>query len=287
MSKPILTADPEDPRNIEIVERALAEALAPIAPDEVRSTALRARLIRRARASRAAEERFINVRRDEGEWRPLVKGVRVKTLCAGARSRSVLVELDAGAALPTHRHHEHEECVVLRGEARLGELLVRQGDYHLAPTGSRHGRVSSPRGALLYLRGTSIGSGVEVARDLITAWLPGAGASPITVRADEGEWRDFAPGVQTKSLWRDSDAQSMPRSMLLRLQPGARADAHAHLLDEECLMLDGEVFFGDTLLRAGDYQLAPAGTEHREVVSDVGALLFVHGAAPDAAHAHP
>ena len=282
MNEPILPADPDEANNADAVERALAEALAPIAPDDARTRALRARLIQRAGASRAADERFINVRREDGEWRALVKGVRIKMLWEGARSRSVLVKLEAGAALPTHRHHEHEECVVLRGEAQLGDLHVRCGDYHLAPAGSRHGRVSSSGGALLYLRGTSIGNGVEVARDLITAWLPGAGASPVTVRADEGEWRDFAPGVQTKALWCDADV----RSMLLRLQPGASADAHAHSIDEECLMLEGEAFFGDTLLRAGDYQLAPAGTRHRDVVSDVGALLFVRGAAHEAAHTH-
>lgn len=282
MNEPILPADADEANNAEAVERALAEALAPIAPDDARTRALRARLIQRAGASRIADERFINVRREDGEWRALVKGVRIKMLWEGARSRSVLVELEAGAALPTHRHHEHEECVVLRGEAQLGDLHVRCGDYHLAPAGSRHGRVSSSGGALLYLRGTSIGNGVEVARDLITAWLPGAGASPVTVRADEGEWRDFAPGVQTKSLWSDADV----RSMLLRLQPGACADAHAHSIDEECLMLEGEAFFGDTLLRAGDYQLAPAGTRHRDVVSDVGALLFVRGAAHEAARTH-
>lgn len=281
MMKPVPPSDLDDPRSVEAVECALAEALTPISPDGPRTSALRVQLMQRARASRAGEERFVNVRRDEGKWRPLVRGVRVKTLCQGARARSVLVELDAGAALPTHRHHEHEECVVLRGEARLGELQVRRGDYHLAPAGSRHGRVSSATGALLYLRGTSIGSGVGVARDLITAWLPGAGADPITVRADEGEWRDFAPGVQIKSLWRDAGAQSM----LLRLQAGARADAHAHSTEEECLMLDGEAFLGDTLLRAGDYQLAPAGTRHRALSSDVGALLFVHGTAHDAAYA--
>ena len=279
MNRPVPPLDPDDPCGAEVLEAALAEALGPIAPDGARRARMRERLLDRARASRA--ERFINVRRDDGEWRPLVSGVRVKLLCEGARSRSVLVELEAGAALPIHRHHEHEECVVLRGEAQLGDLRVRRGDYHVAPAGSRHGRVSSPTGALLYLRGTSIGSGMEVARDLITAWLPGAGAQPITVRADEGEWQDFAPGVQTKALWHDAGA----RSMLLRLQPGARVAAHPRRLDEECLMLEGEAFIGDTLLRSGEFQLAPAGTQHREVYSDVGALLYVHGAAEHSAHA--
>ena len=281
MSKLISPLDPDDPRGSAALEQALTEVLVPIAPDAADASRMRARLLDRVRASRAADERFINVRREEGGWRPLVKGVRVKLLCEGADSRSVLVELQAGAALPTHRHHEHEECVVLRGEAQLGELQVRRGDYHLALAGSRHGRVSSRSGALLYLRGTSIGSGIEVARDLITAWLPGAGADPITVRAGEGEWRDFAPGVQSKSLWQDEGAHSM----LLRLQPGARIAGHPHPVPEECLMLEGEAFFGDTLLRSGDFQFAPAGTAQREVTSDVGALLFVHGAAGDGARA--
>lgn len=283
MKNPTPAIDPDDPRSAAVLEAALTEALAPIHPDAACGATLRGRLLERARASRAAADRFINVRRDEGEWRPLVKGVRVKMLCEGARSRSVLVELKAGAVLPAHRHHEHEECVVLRGDAQLGDLRVRQGDYHFAPAGSRHGRVSSQSGALLYLRGTSIGSGFEMARDIATAWLPGAGENPITIRAAEGEWRNIAPGVQTKSLWRGADAQSV----LVHLHPGARVAARVHPLDEECLMLDGEAFFGDTLLRAGDYQLAPAGTEQLDVMTDVGALLFVRGAADDTAHARP
>ncbi len=283
MKRPVPPIDSDDPRSTAMLETALAEALTPIHPDPARGEKLRGRLLERARASRAAAVRFINVRREEGEWRPLVKGIRVKMLYEGARSRSVLVELEAGAALPAHRHHEHEECVVLRGEAQLGELGVREGDYHFAPAGSRHGRVSSQSGALLYLRGVPIGSGIEVARDLATAWLPGAGENPFTIRAGEGEWRNIAPGVQAKPLWRDADAQSM----LVRLHPGARVAPHAHPLDEECLMLDGEAFFGDTLLRAGDYQLAPAGTQHCDVMTDVGALLYVRGAADDTAHARP
>lgn len=270
--------DPDDPQGSAALEAALAAALAPIAPDARRTSALRDRLMARASASRAAEGRLINVRREEGEWRALARGACVKTLCEGPRGRSVLVRLDPGGVLPPHRHHEHEECVVLEGEAELGahdeRIRVSRGDYHLAPAGSRHGRVRSRSGALLYLRGTPIGSGLRVARDLVAAWLPGDGARLRTTRASEGEWRDLAPGVRQKPL--AGDDWSM--SMLVRLQPGARLGGHAHVIDEECVMLEGEAFFGDTLLRAGDFQLAPAGSVHRDVTSDVGALLFVHGA---------
>ena len=41
------------------------------------------------------------------------------------------------------------------------------------------------------------------------------------------------------------------------------------------MLLEGEAFFGDTLLRSGDYRFAPAGSPCPRVYSDTGALLFV------------
>lgn len=277
MKNPVLSTplDPDDPQGSEAVAEALAHALRPLQPAPGRGSAMRERLLERARASRERSSAFITVRRDEGEWRPLAEGVRVKLLNEGTAARSVLVELDAGGALPVHRHHEHEECVVLRGEAQLGPLTVRQGDYHIALAGSRHGRVSSKSGALLYLRGVPIGHTLEVARDLVSAWLPGKGAAPITVRADEGEWKDLLPGVQTKELWREG----AERSMLLRMRAGARVPGHPHPFAEDCLLLEGEAHLGDTLFRAGEFQHAPAGSMHGDLTSDVGALMYVHGAA--------
>lgn len=273
--------DPDEPQASGAIAEALADALKPIPPAPERASALRSRLLDRARASREQADGLITVRRDQGEWRPLAKGVRVKMLNDSAVARSVLVELDPGGVLPIHRHNEHEECVVLRGEAQLGDLNVRRGDYHIALSGSRHGRVSSATGALLYLRGVPIGDVLGSARDLIKAWMPGKGAAPITVRADEGEWHDFMPGVQTKDLWREGQE----RSILLRMQPGARVPSHPHPIPEDCLLLEGEVFLGDTLLRPGEFQHAPAGTVHCTLTSDVGALLYVHGAAEYAAAA--
>lgn len=279
MKKLVLTKpaplDPEDVRISEAVADALSEALQPVLPPPERRDALRARLLERARASRDYSSGFITVRRDEGEWRPLVDKVRVKLLNDSAVGRSVLVELEPGGVLPVHRHNEHEECVVLRGEAQLGELTVRQGDYHIALAGSRHGRVSSQSGALLYLRGVPIGDSLGVARDLVKALLPGKGAAPITVRADQGQWQDLLPGVRTKELWRDGGE----RSMLLRMEPGARVPGHPHPCAEDCLLLEGEAWIGDTLFSPGEFQHAPAGSLHRDLTSDVGALMYVHGAA--------
>ena len=66
--------------------------------------------------------------------------------------------------------------------------------------------------------------------------------------------------------------------MLVRFAPGASVADHRHALDEDCLVLEGEMFLGDILLRTGDYQLAPAGGSHFGEMSDVGVLFFFHGA---------
>lgn len=265
--------DPDDPASTDALETRLGEALAPVSLESAVASALRQRLLERARASRAAAGRFINVRRDEGQWRPLGSNARFKLLHESTVGRSVIVDLLPGGSLPTHRHHEHEECVVLRGSAELGPLTVHEGDYHVAPAGSRHGHVSSRDGALLYLRGVPIGDTAEVVRDLVTAWLPGKGPAPITVRADEGAWEDVLPGIAAKSLWR----HGVSHSLLLRMAPGARVQLGLARMDEERLLLQGEIFVGDMLLRTGDYQFAPDPAAEAELATDVGALMFVRG----------
>ena len=71
----------------------------------------------------------------------------------------------------------------------------------------------------------------------------------VTVREDEGLWTIIAPGVAKKSL--HFDDSGTVESYLIRFDPGARFDAHEHLADEECMMLSGELSFGDLTLRAG------------------------------------
>jgi hypothetical protein len=43
--------------------------------------------------------------------------------------------------------------MVLEGEVSIGDLIVRQGAYHLAPKGVAHDPICSESGALLFLRG--------------------------------------------------------------------------------------------------------------------------------------
>ena len=103
-----------------------------------------------------------------------------------------------------------------------------------------------------------------------------ASDSPLqTVAADDGEWLETSPGNLVKIL--RSDDESM--SMLVRLGPGCTFPAHSHPADEETYVLEGETWFGDIHLVAGDYHLAPKGTEHGEVRTDSGCVLLIRKAA--------
>ena len=74
------------------------------------------------------------------------------------------------------------------------------------------------------------------------------------------------------------------RSVLMRILPGGATPAHAHDMDEELLVMEGECTLGDIHLKLGDYHLAPRGLSHGSVRSKTGCLLFIRGARPDASH---
>ncbi len=74
------------------------------------------------------------------------------------------------------------------------------------------------------------------------------------------------------------------RSGLMRILPGGAMSAHAHDMDEESRVMEGECTLGDIHLKLGDYHLAPRGLSHGSVRSKTGCLLFIRGARPDASH---
>ena len=99
----------------------------------------------------------------------------------------------------------------------------------------------------------------------------------LTVRAGEGAWVALTERVTMKVL----HSTGPGKSFLLRLEPGAALPAHDHAADEECLVLEGEVWLGDIHVHAGDYHLAPKGTPHGVVISPTGALLFIRSGYAD------
>jgi quercetin dioxygenase-like cupin family protein len=103
----------------------------------------------------------------------------------------------------------------------------------------------------------------------------------LTVHAADGQWQPFGHGVQIKVL----NEQNGVMSYLLKLAPGATVAAHRHPHDEECVVLEGTLMIGRSLMvSAGGFHMARRGALHDLLSSEHGATIFLRGAAPEAAH---
>jgi hypothetical protein len=172
--------------------------------------------------------------------------VRLVGLSAGARCRlSMLPGLDW-------------ECLVLAGEIAVGGEQLGPLDHHHRPAGPLRIGLFSAEGARLLVRESRP--------------VPGGG-SLATQRAARSAWQHLPLGIGRRQL----GGVGTQRISLQRLTPGSALPAHRHSDDEECLLLEGEMFVEDRLLRAGDYQVAPAGTVHHAVITAAGALLYRRG----------
>lgn len=255
------------------IDLLICDALAPLALPPARGNELRSRLLQRAADSARRHAGLITVRAGDGSWRAVKSGVRAKILHRRANDSSVLIEFAPGAVLPVHRHRHLEEGIVLSGSLHLANLQLGVGDYHVSPPGSRHGRISSPTGGLAYLRGTALGHPKAVIGEWLGGLLPGRGPAVHTIFATGNKWEEIAEGVEQKVVWREGEHVSR----FLRLAAGSRLPPHTHRSEEETLIVSGDMFIGDLLVRAGEFHWAPAGSEHGEISSDVGALAFVRG----------
>jgi quercetin dioxygenase-like cupin family protein len=132
-------------------EQALFDALKPAAMPAERAAMLKSRLLSRAKV--AHTPRLDTIHAAEGDWKPFLPKVAIKVLRREAGVQTYLLRLEPGGVLLPHEHPQDEECIVLDGEVRIGDIVARQGDYHLAPKGVDHGSIVSERGALLFLRG--------------------------------------------------------------------------------------------------------------------------------------
>jgi mannose-6-phosphate isomerase-like protein (cupin superfamily) len=134
------------------LEARLLEALQP--PSDAALPAMDAATIRERLHRRIRETRSVTtIAPDEGDWLPFSPKVHIKVLRRDVETQSYLLRLAPGAVLLPHVHGHDEECMVLEGEVRIGDLVVRQGAYHLAPKGVPHEPIRSEGGALLFLRG--------------------------------------------------------------------------------------------------------------------------------------
>jgi anti-sigma factor ChrR (cupin superfamily) len=97
---------------------------------------------------------FVVVRGGEGEWVETADaGVFAKLLFVDKERDTVttLVRLEPGARIAPHRHLGVEQCLVLEGTVRSGDIEMRGGDFICAMKGSVHREIYTDGGALLLI----------------------------------------------------------------------------------------------------------------------------------------
>lgn len=246
-------------------------------PGEAPSLALRERLRERIRRSVEAHREFRTVRHEQLVWSITAPGCAQATLTRTEYTHVALVRLEAGAELAWGLGTFAQEVLVVEGNV----LAQPAGDAtQPLARGSLALRRRADAGALraaggparLYVRNMVLPLYALPATEAQWWSVPAAPLQCIGV--EQRRWRNGFEGVQTLALWGTPGIVSM----LVRFAPGAGVPDHHHAVHEDCLMLEGSMFLGDIVLRAGDYQLAPAGGGHFGEMSDVGGTFFFHGA---------
>lgn len=90
-------------------------------------------------------------RSNEMEWLPYAPGVQVKLLYVdpATGAQTVLVKMEPNVPFPEHPHPAIEDLFLIEGDAYVGDVLMRAGDYCRAPAETEHNDVrSGPSGAL-------------------------------------------------------------------------------------------------------------------------------------------
>jgi anti-sigma factor ChrR (cupin superfamily) len=102
------------------------------------------------------DEGFLVVRAGEGQWLPTGDaGVSFKLLYED-RARgtfTTLVRMEPGASIPAHRHLGVEQCLVIEGDVRAGDIRMFGGDFNCSLPGSVHEELTTDGGALFLIVG--------------------------------------------------------------------------------------------------------------------------------------
>lgn len=107
---------------------------------------------------------------------------------------------------------------------------------------------------------------------------PGQPADTETVRGEAVDWMSAWPNVWVKML--RQDAASNLQMVLFRIKPGGVVPAHVHTKEEECLVLDGEIYIGSHRVGEGDLHIAKPGAAHGDITTRTGATVLVRSEIP-------
>ena len=95
----------------------------------------------------------------------------------------------------------------------------------------------------------------------------------LSVRADEGEWREVQEGVLIKQLFIDN--KSGIATALVRMMPGTSLPRHRHGKAEQFYVLEGDCTVQGEELGPGDYHCAGPGSIHATTYTVGGTLLLL------------
>lgn len=180
------------------------------------------------------------------------------TLQAALHALGVLPEDEARA----FQQHLAEGCNLCQAEVHANQLLVEKLGFSaplVEPPGNLRNRLFEE------LNGQS-------SRQPAPTLDKQALGRSLTIRANEGEWREKWKGVFIKRLFVDEAKGTV--TTLYKMLPGAHLPAHRHIGVEECLVLEGDYHINGEVLGAGDYHCAlPDSVD--ETLTTIGGTMFL------------
>lgn len=197
-------------------------------------------------------------------------------------SASLKVHFDTDWRRPAGVHHAETEWFVLAGEVRIGDTVLRDGGYWMAPTGVWTPPVSATAGTEILLfreygdwafdlhDDPATGNWPDVRDDQVLVivseeqeWLPVEVGSPM--RFDLGGTP--VPGLFIKMLHRDALTGFYTR--LIKAKPGWREHPLAHHpVFEEAYCLDGGFDYNFGKMWPGTYFFRPPLIRHGDFTAD-------------------
>jgi anti-sigma factor ChrR (cupin superfamily) len=135
------------------IVRALTGAQRPVDEDAAALARVRSQVMKRVAADSVRHHDAVHA--NEGRWHDLLPGIRRKVLHEQDGVMSYLLKFAPGAVLPAHRHPVDEECVVVSGVLRIGDLVLPAGSYHRVRKDVLDADSSSDEGAVIFLRGAT------------------------------------------------------------------------------------------------------------------------------------
>lgn len=184
-----------------------------------------------------------------------------------------MMALYALGALPQDEAWALENCLAENGNSLAEELeSFETVAFHLAFAAPEHAPPLQLRQNLLALVAEETKPSIKEAFSLPMPSL--SQFSPFfSLRAEESEWQEIAPGMLTKTLFADQSRGLV--TSLVRMLPGTALPPHKHLGNEQFYVLEGDCIVHGTRLGPGDFHYAAAGSIHESTYTVEGTTFLL------------